>query len=70
MRLEATGHEERARLSSKRERPELRSVRCVCARCGAHVIARTVGRRLSGVCSVCGSYEIGALDDVEPAAPV
>ena len=42
-------------------------VRCQCVRCGAHVRAHTASWSLSGVCSVCGSYEIEPIGPLAPA---
>ena len=37
--------------------PSLRSVRCECLACGAHVMSRML-HTISGRCSTCGSYDL------------
>lgn len=43
------------------ERSSLREIRCACTRCGAHVRARSGRITLSGMCGVCGGYELARL---------
>jgi len=51
------------------ERPPLREIRCACARCGAHVHARRGRITLSGMCSVCGGYELAHVSRPRARAP-
>ena len=48
------------------QRSALREIRCACARCGAHVRARRGRITLSGMCSVCGGYELAHLSRPGP----
>jgi hypothetical protein len=53
----------------KRQRSALCEIRCACARCGAHVRARRGRTTLSGMCSVCGGYELAHLSRPGPRPP-
>jgi uncharacterized protein (DUF983 family) len=50
-----------AEAADPRERPRLRTVRCACRRCGAHVMARGL-HVLSGECGNCHGLDLIPLD--------